>query len=506
MPTVAINKWSDGMVNDPRNTREGVCRFSQGFDALTNPHKLTPYRSSIDGDTSSTTSKKANFAMALDGSGNYNVYGLGVVSGSGKAEVLSKAITDNSTNDLSDGTWAAPSNNASSTGTSSMDLFTYYAKTGLIYGARGGNLIWAFSPTGTAWDDDVESAGGEDLNGWTYTNIAEGLVHSKDDILYVPYDNKIMSNNNGTWVQGVITIPSHFKITSIAEYGNFIAIAAAPLSGFGKAVVYLWNRDDSLTTLSESIQWGDGQLKIIAEVDGQLVGASIGTTRFEPRITFRYLIGNRARKFLEITSDDAGLEELNSGKQITDNRLYFMMGVTLDGTIRQGVWSIGWDDDAATFTLQMENTCENDTAISASSVALLAFMKVGSYTFQAYKDVTPNNAVSLTSSSATYSSTARRDTTINPNMTEADRSKEKQLKSISINASAANVQVYYRVDAGSWVSIITTPASGVTEAVIDSNGDQFASGREYEFKIESITSGGEVIELKYSYDLQDSQI
>lgn len=65
MPIAIISKWDKGITNDPRNPSEAVCRMSTNFDILTNPHKMTPYRSSEDGDSSSATSQKQNFAIGI---------------------------------------------------------------------------------------------------------------------------------------------------------------------------------------------------------------------------------------------------------------------------------------------------------------------------------------------------------------------------------------------------------------------------------------------------------
>ena len=60
-----INKWDGGIVNDPRDPQENVCRVVSNFDILTNPYKMIPYRDSEDGDSGASTSKKQNFCIAL---------------------------------------------------------------------------------------------------------------------------------------------------------------------------------------------------------------------------------------------------------------------------------------------------------------------------------------------------------------------------------------------------------------------------------------------------------
>ena len=506
MTKIALNTWNTSMVSDPRDRRKAACRFCQNFDYLTNPHKLTPYRNSQDFDSSSATSKKQNFAIAFTSGTTWKLFGLGVVSGSGKAEILFKNLGTGGINDFDDALWGIPSNNASASGATDFNLFTFYKQTGLIYGAKSGTSIWAFDPTGSAAFAETERS-------ITYANIAEGLVHSKDDILYIPYDNKIAKNNNGAWTDVAITIPSHLFITSIGENGNFLVIAASPLSGIGKAVTYLWNRDDSLTTLTESVQWGEGIIKIIDTVDGQLVGISISdqnSQRFVPKITFRYLIGNRARKFYEFKSE-TGFGQLQSSKQIIDNRLYFSLGIILNGNIRQGLCSVGWSDAEAGFNFSFEKTPENDTAIDNGSTALKSFIIVGDYAIQSYIDAGSDFALSNTNNSSVFSATSIRETTINPGMDLEDMTSKKNLKAVSLAyeklPAAGQVVLKYRVDGGSYITIFTetTDNTIVTEAIFDTNKAQFKSGREFEFRIES-TGGAEITELKYEYSIDKTKI
>lgn len=235
MKTITINKFNAGIQNDPRSRVSAGARMVTNFDVLTNEHKMTPYRDSEDGDSGASTSQKQNFAIALRTGTTYSLYGLGVVSGTGKAEVLVKELSTGASTDLDDNGWGTPSANQSASGSTSFNLFVYYKKTGLIYGARAGTHIWAFSPTGTAWADTSQAL--------TYTNICQGLVHSKDDVLYIGYDNKIAKNDNGSWTTTALTLPSDLYVTSIAEHGNYLAIGCAPLSGTGHSRVFLWDRD-----------------------------------------------------------------------------------------------------------------------------------------------------------------------------------------------------------------------------------------------------------------------
>lgn len=509
MAKALINNFSKGIVNDPRDTTNGVCRVVTGFDVNANPRRLVPFVSSEDGDSAASTSKKQNFCTALWLPGSTNVwrlFGLGVVSGTGRAEIMMKDLTTGAATDLDDNSWATPTNNQSASGTTNFELFVYYKKTGLIYGAKSGTAIWAFDPTANA-------AFAESTQAITYTTIAQGIVHSKDDVLYVPYDNKIASNNNGTWTVAALTLPSQYYITSICEFNNYLAIAAAPLSGVGNSRVYMWDRNSALTTVTENIDWGSGVIKILEEVEGYLVGISIassqaGGARYKERIIFRYFTGASALSITELTTTVA-TPSLPISKQKINGRLYFLMNITLNGTAREGVWSFGRSTTGA-FTILHERTSNNDTALGAGT--LRGFIYIGDFLFISYNTAGGTYALSKTYASSTFSATSIYESQINPGMADGDKLLLKQLNSVAVayetlSGVSGQIVLKYRVDGGSYTTVLTATTTGVqvAEEIKDASGTQFLSGREYEFRIES-TLGANVTALLYDYTPLDSPI
>src|SRR3990167_8039700 len=509
--TITINRFNEGAVNDPRLQREAVCRMSTNFDILTNPNKITPYRSSESGDDAASTSQKQNFAIALRSGTTYSLYALGVKSGVTTAEILYKDLTTGAANDLDDDAWTNTANNESSAGATNFNLFAYYRNQGLIYGARAGTHIWAYDPTGSAAFADTHQA-------VTYTEIGQGIVHSKDDILYIPYYNNagaagaksfIATNNAGVWNNAALTLPDHLIPRSICEYNDYVAILCSPASGIGNSRVFLWNRDSTLATLSESIDWGEGNLKVLEEVEGHLIGVSsmgANSTRFNNRILFKYYSSTYgAVKFNEILSSASGTTALLIAKQKVDNRLYFMMRAYVNGTQRDGVWSIGRSSVDTPFALSHERTPNNDTAITN----LYNFFIVGDYVFQSY-DISGTFGLSKTDDAANYTATAVRETVINPGMPPEDRTKKKQLKAIAVSyekmPAAGQCVIKYKVDGGSLTTIATETTDDIITTIrTQTASGQFTAGREYEFVLES-TGGCEITELKYSYDLFEEVI
>ena len=94
-----IDRFDGGIVNNPRDRREGTCRFTGNFNITDNAERLVPYPDTEDGDGGSSTSKKRKFVLARRTGTTHSIYALGVQSGAQDAEVLYKDLTTGSTND-----------------------------------------------------------------------------------------------------------------------------------------------------------------------------------------------------------------------------------------------------------------------------------------------------------------------------------------------------------------------------------------------------------------------
>ena len=481
-----FNDFSSGMVNDPRSERLNTARVISNFDILTDPKRLIPYRNSESGDSSASTSKKQNFCIALRTGTTYSLYSLGVVSGGALAEVLYKDLTTGSSNDLDDATWATPTANQSSAGTTAIALFVYYKKTGFIYGARGGSQIWRFDPAGGAWVDSHQAL--------SYGNIAQGLVHSADDILYIPYDNVIARNSNGSWNTTALTLPSHLYITSIWEDGTDLMIACAPLSGVGDSVVFRWNRDVSLTTVTEGINLGAENVKVADKTDdfNVTISLSSGTTRFTDKVIFRYLLNGKSVKFAELIGNSS--TQLPIAKQVINNRLYFMASIVLNGTRREGVFSVGRDYINGGFSIVHERTPNNDTALTSG--VLNDFFFVGDFLFQSYVDNSAY-AVSKTNDQESYiSQTAILESKI---INDGDSSATKKLDTVTVmfEPLPTNGQVVLKYKKDEETSYTTLYTYTTDNAISHGTGGQESSSgalpqyKEIQFRIES--KGGAVI-------------
>lgn len=522
-----VNRFDGGMVTDPRDPRESTCRVVTNFDIFSNPFKMTPYRDSESGDDAPTTRKIKNFAIGNVGSATYQLFGLGVDSSSNIRIYTKKLSTVESvgTADFKDDDWDLPSKstgNKTDTDVEDFDFFTFYEKESLIFGVHAGTHIYEFDPTGVA--DFLHEA-----QALTYTNTTEGLVHSKDDILYVGTYNSAggagekskiaKKDGSSSWNLDALKLPDHLKPTSIAEFGNYLAIGLAPASGFGDSVVYLWDRNSSLTDVSESINWGEGELQVLEEIGGTLVGVTrsgrVGNAadslRFNNRIIFKaYDSTYGAVQFEEFLSPTTGDLELPLAKQKIDNRLYFMAVAFINGVTRWGVWSVRRKTDGR-FAIAHERTPENDIAYVSGNAELFNFFVVSDYMFISYKTSTAV-AMSKTNNEKIHNHLAIYES---KRFDAGEPSLDKTLIGFSIfteplasGTTTANVDVFFKIDAQtSFTKFMTHSTAGATSKSaknIESSGVILPVYKEIEFKIEAKnTSTGEDVPEITGYEFEE---
>ena len=489
-----LNWFSGGITNDPRDPARNVARYVANFDILTSPRKMIPYRSSESGeDTVARTIR--NYQVAVRTGSTFSLYGMGRTSAaSDVVEIYYKDLTIGADNDLDDAQWTETANNVSASGAPSYVFFTYYRQTGRIYGAKGGNTYFAYDPTGSvAFDED----GATHSASATYTELSPGVIHSKDDNLYVGrYNNAgaggsksfVDKNDSGTWSLAALTLPDHYIPTSICEWGNFLAIGCAHSDGVSNSRIFLWDRSETTPVLAESIDAGSGSLIILEEVDGELIaisqkGGRAGDFGLVPRsapvhrnkVIFRRLDGNTMVKIFELQADHAdytstttiNTTQLGATKRKVDNRLLFEMLIELNGAVRSGIWSIGRSGPGQPFSLIHERTPNNNTALtSASTSGPRGFFIAGDFLFQSYSSA-GTFAISKTDDTATYSHNSVWESKIfdgrDSNDPSIDASYYKDLHEISIQTEElptdGSVTVDYQVDENigseSWTTLFT---------------------------------------------------
>lgn len=484
--TTKIDRFYHGMNKDIRTKDAASVRLIKHFDALTYPHRLVPNKSSESGQD--TTSRKIYDFVYVSG----KLFGLGTVA---------TDATMFYQNDIGSATWSATANNVTTIGEDKLNgtFLIYYAKTGKIYGCTGSTTVFGYDPTGsTAW---VEQSVGVMAN-------ARAIVHSKDDIMYVGYGYKIATNNNGSWTTTALTLPSRYSITALCEYGNYLAIGVRSNDEFQDVSrVFLWDRDSSVATLDESIDWGIGNLRLLEQYEGRLIGASYysdgvfggGATGSE-RLIIKTYDGSVPNTAIELVSDVAptGGGIYGTRFQKSNDRLYFLATITIDGTAHRGLWSIGRISPAEPLAITLEYLPNNDTAVTS----LDGFYIAGSFIFIAYDGA---GAISKTDNASSYTATSIYES---PKYDLDDASVNKKLVGVSVThtslASGASVVVKYKKDTdANWTTLLTSDTDGeISDSAvnIESTGVTLPEFKEIQFRLES-TGGTEITGLLFDAEV-----
>jgi len=511
MPTASINRFNGGMNNDSRVQSDNSARIITNFDVLNIPHSLTPNNATENGDQFADARQKFNFCIGSRVGSEYVLYGIGRDVPPNGMRIEFKDLTTGGVGDLGDDVWQQPVNNQLIGSQVYEQLFVYYNATEKIYFARGslgvGTDIMVFDTNGTPVASDLVL---------TFNTIAQGLVHSKDNILYVPYDNKIATNNAGVWTSVALSgLPDDMYITSISEYNNFLAIGMSPLSGVGNSKVYLWDRDTSIVVLSEVLDAGVGVIKAIEEIDGNLVtvsqhGGFVPGTQASlvQEVVFRVYASGQMTVFNKIimeTNDPLAMIQIPQARCKSNSKLYFLLQGKLNGEKRCGVFSIGREYQGTQLSIVQEITHNND--VPMVNGVLTNLILVDGIFFVAYND---EGVYYVSKTNADYNfqyHTGIYESLINAGMTSGDRYKSKKLIGVLVNHQALTtgqeVVVKYRVDSapdGAWTTVLTSNTVGSVsfDTSLLANGTQFTDGTEYEFRIES-TGGAIITNFAYKY-------
>src|SRR3990167_4344630 len=483
MPTIPILQFNKSMGADPRN----VAQLCKHFDNFTKKHALTPLRDSEGVSTiGATTQALAQLKLFLMYGGN--LYGLGVIDGQNRIKIYRNE-------DVSASTWVAQANAEDSSNGVNSGLFVQYK--GTIWGDAGGTRLWSHVLSGNTFTSSAQAL--------TYTSITQGLIHSKDDILYLGYTNTTATyiaskNGAGAWNITALTLPTNLEVVSICEYGNYLAIGCNSIEIGGSSKVFLWDRDSSVTTLSESLDVGVRVLAHIEVIDGYLIAITEpGNTvaDLNPKITFLSLSGRDFILFNEILFSSNGGRIV--GKQKINSRLYFGIGDTSLGATSVGgssndyvgVWSLGRNDDG-TFTVGMTYLANNNTA----PTGLHGFLLVGDYLWASFT-VSSTVTLSKTNDQASYTATQVYRTSINQDMSSADKIKNKTLISAGLMyeqiSGGVDCVLKYKVNGGSFITLFTETdtASRFTKFQISDEG--------YDIEFRSEERGFVITGLFYEY-------
>lgn len=480
---IKISDFSGGIADDIRKVTTNEFQITKHFDIFSSPKRLTPYRS-LEADTndgSTSTGMKQYFVKDfLFPTASGKLYGLGQTA-AGLTKVVEKA-------DATTGVWDLP---ASSEGNAAVQNGCFVEYKDYAWGFQGTNQIfkWGLLSGTPSITNSVSTTSA------TITSIAQGVI-AKDDNLYLAYNNIIgRITSGGSWNDSVLTLPTNFKITSICNFGNYLAIACAPISTFnGVSKVFLWNLTSA--DVQEAIDWGEGELRVLETIEGFLVGVtdrylnnSAGAGRGS--MIIQVYSGGSPQVVKEIFTQALTGKSIPLSKTVKNNRVFFAAKIMTNSagtTYNEGIWSFGRKNSGYLHTLTLDIVDEN---VSVSGIQ--SFGAAGNYFFVSHSN---DGSIDKTDDTAAYTFTSVYESQI---FDFGDATSDKQLDSVKIwfrkLATNETVTVRYRVDgATSWTLIgsdSTVADTSRTFLTIEATDAAFASGKEYEFRFES-TGGAEI--------------
>jgi hypothetical protein len=507
MTKVILNNFSGGVAEDNHEARTNTLAMSRNIDIKSFKNKIVPYpQTNTQTQDASATGTYSNGAVVTTlSNGIQRLAFLGKTSSSGPVFYGQSDTTIGGT------VLGYTNGNTATTGYSVArgTLVSYkYKLICMGYGVTDAKMYsydgvtTTFATVGTISDFPTNIS---------TPNIPKPFRHPADDILYCGVGRTMGVNNNGsftTWAN----IPTDMWITSLCEYGSYLAIACSPRNPGGRSRVYLWDRDTSKTTFAEIIDWGEGELKVLENIDGVLVGISMTNYAFAIKSQMKlsvYQGGVSATPVKTLTATDFELlpgitysNNLYLDKAKKGNELYFYATFQLpSGYVNSQLWVAGKNRDGEWY-LNPDRYINNTNLITAFN----GFDFIGDYVWVGFNSGSFSRTYIGGASSAVYPDSEIK-TLVNPKMPIEDRKKKKRLESVYISTiGGGEFTISYSVDGGDFVQLFTGDIRANTTKEInnESTGTPFKPGREFQFKvvIESQAYGDgvpDISEIGYKY-------
>ena len=320
------------------------------------------------------------------------------------------------------------------------------------------------------------------------TSVAQGLV-AKDDNLYLPYNNILARvYPSGTVQDQALKLPTNLKITSICNFGNYLAIGCSPISIYnGVSKVFLWN----LTSpdIQEVIDWGEGELRVLETIEGMIIGI---TDRFlnnssgagRGSLIIQGYAGGSPQVLKEVFTSKLNNITMPLTKTVKNNRVFFSAKIMTNdaGTeYNEGIWSFGRKNGSYPYAISLDYV---SSAISTAGIQ--GFGSAGNFFFIAHST---DGSIAKTDDTAVYTETSILETQI---LDSGNANFVKRLDFVKVSFEkivSGSLTVKVKADdATSWTTIGTFNTVGEvakTFANIESTGLAFPSAKEYKIRLES---------------------
>lgn len=471
---ILIDLFNGGISDDIREQTKSQFALTKHFDIFSNPHRLSPYRSFED-DTndgvSSTDLKQYEVSEFLFSQVSGRLYGIGKQASFSRAKIFYKT-------DPSQGNWTLPATAEAGAG---LQHGSFIEWASAIWFFQGSTQIgkWAIDSTVT---DTVASVGG--------VGASPSIISPFDNNMYMFYSNKVVRvTSGGSVTDDVVPLPTGYTIKGACLYENAYLAIAMNLGGTsGKSIVVLW--DPTLSNFSEVIDFGDGEIRAIANLEGQIVAlmdVSMSTSYSFAggKLTIKHYAGGAVEttKELKLT----GLVSSGLFLQrclVKDGKVYFVAEIVYNGATSRGIFGYGRKNINAPYALTLALVDENASSIQG-------FGNVGDYWFLCENG---DGSVRKSDDQANYTITS---TMESQKYNGGDIAMRKKLHSVLATyaplPAAGQVVLKYRKDEETSYTTLFTETTDNAMATNMANGAAITlpEFKEIQFKIES-TGGAEI--------------
>lgn len=475
MKTIEINRFDGGISDDPRDQRSDVFTLTKHFEIK--KHRLIPYVAMVD-DSTTNTGGTPDEELRTFAWGNGNLYALGHVNGAAYPKLFQKADANDPLS-----TWNASSSGASASGAVVDGVLVWYENQSKFYGLKtsgSDTILWSYAPGTTTFTETVGT-----FTSKQSTNPV-AFLHPKSDIVLFGVKNVVGTLNGASFNSAALTLPSDMIVTSITEWNNLAAISAK--NNIGRSRVYLWDMVSS--DVLESIDFGNINLEIIANIGGRVVGVgakniAIYTRDYEIKL-FEWS-GGAPRVWKTLRSESSLFTAYNR-KQVYNNKLYFPLRIRLNDSTNFGIFTVGVNDGGSLY-VTLDTLPNNDTGVSSS---VDGFGVHGDYIWVTFDSTT----TMVRNTQATYTATSvyegQKLNFGSPAVTKAFGGVTVTTEPLGVNGQV--VLKYRKDEETSWTTIFTNTEDNSirhTAVNIESTGIALPNFKEIQFRIES--TGGAVI-------------
>ena len=480
---IIFNNFSGGISDSSRVENPTQFQTAKHFDCFSDPSRLIPYRSLEVDDTDVKTSYVRDFLYA---STSDKLYGLGQ-TGTGLTKIVYKASAIS-------GAWTLP---ASSEGNGAIKNGCFVEYKDYLWGFQGTNQIfkWGLLSGTPSITNSVATVA------TTITSVANGVIAS-DANLYIAYNNVVVRIAPGlTVTDSAKTVPANYKITSLSNYNNYLAIGCSPVANYnGVSKVFLWDLSSDL--FAETIDWGEGELRVLETIEGYLVGV---TDRYLNNTTgagkgsmiVQVYSGGVPQVVKEVFTEALVGKSIPQSKALRNNRLFWSAKIMTNsaGTeYNEGVWSFGRKSVNYPWAINLDII---DSTITSDGIQ--GFGIAGNYFFIACNN---DGSILKTNDSATYTQISTFQSQI---LSLGDPMANKQIENVSVAfapiVSGQSLTAKIRANNGAWQTIGTYATVGETSYTFTKLASaNFPKGKEFEFIIES-TGGLQVTGLGVTYTI-----